>query len=777
MQAWYHSKGPNPYTKGKYIELWGFSMSDVRNAIFVCLLLITSVLTSASGVLADAEDGEIIGTYPITVFEGYEVNILDAYAVTEVTRVMENPGDEAMDHTFVFRIPEGALISNFSIEVDEVTYFADVMEKEEAEEAYQEAVAAGNNAGLIASVGDEVFEYKVSFAPRELLVATLRYEQVLLKQNGWHEYYLPFDTDGSVNNFKEFEISIDIEAPMDIEEFKSSGYGELSEEQVSGNSAHWSVGLADIIPSDDVVLRWRTEGGPQTGVMYYGEMDGSGYFLHVYDPDPSYFADTGLGKDFVFVLDRSGSMDGTKFAQSKDGLEHIYGTLDDKDRFSLVLFNGKAEIYSNSLLSVSEMIVEHVLGYIRGLESKGSTDIHSGVMAGLDIFKEDGNAVPVMVLLTDGRANSGLFHRSDFREDVKEKNTIDAAINTIVLGNDADWTFVEALALENHGRAIWVMEDDDIVSTISDFVASFSSPLVSGLRFDYGPNAVDVHPSEVRAHYNGSEVLVAGRLVEGATEIPMMLNATTGLGESLTEHVFPVDVLPPHDFVPRFWAYSRIQDLEDLMKYNGTNNATVREITDLALEFHFVTDYTSLFVELPEDIQERFDNTTAPYPAEMASSADYPVTITFSQTGTLGTNNGGPTAHLSSSGTGSTTGSADPSPATNGGDGSSSSGTPQEIYNLNYQPTTKSAGDLDSDGLASIEETYGTRSSYLKDDKVILPQDLSKVDVAESDSERTMGIPMSAIIPVLVILLIPLSACLLVSIHWIVIGRKQYRAR
>ena len=36
------------------------------------------------------------------------------------------------------------------------------------------------------------------------------------------------------------------------------------------------------------------------------------------------------------------------------------------------------------------------------------------------------------------------------------------------------------------------------------------------------------------------------------------------------------------------------------------DNETIKEITDLSLEFHFATEYTSLFVELPLDIQEKW---------------------------------------------------------------------------------------------------------------------------------------------------------------------------
>ena len=62
--------------------------------------------------------------------------------------------------------------------------------KEEAEEKYQEAVASGKNAGLVASKGENVFDYKVAFTPGEVLTAKLRFEQVLLKQNGWYTYEL-----------------------------------------------------------------------------------------------------------------------------------------------------------------------------------------------------------------------------------------------------------------------------------------------------------------------------------------------------------------------------------------------------------------------------------------------------------------------------------------------------------------------------------------------------------------------------------------------------------
>ena len=183
-----------------------------QSAFLVGLVLIASIVAGASGTIGEEGRDDQYRSTPVVVLEGYNVGILDAYAVTEVVRILKNPTEEPMDHTFVFRIPEGALISNFSIEVEDETYYADVLEKETAQAMYNEAVQSGNTAGLVASNEDDSFAYSVSFAPGERITATLRYEQMLLKQNGWHEYVLPFDYQTYVGTVDNLEIAVDVEA-------------------------------------------------------------------------------------------------------------------------------------------------------------------------------------------------------------------------------------------------------------------------------------------------------------------------------------------------------------------------------------------------------------------------------------------------------------------------------------------------------------------------------------------------------------------------------------
>jgi hypothetical protein len=586
-----------------------------RSVWFVGIVLMVSTLV-APMVMSD-ESIEDTGSPLLLISEEYNVWVLESYAVTEVIRVFQNPTEDPVDHVFDFLIPQGALISNFSLEVQGNVYYALVLEKGEAEEKYQQAVENGTSAGLVASYGDNHFGYMVSFAPKEKMTANIRYEQVMLKTNGWHSLELLLNSTRNLTMPETLSVQISVSAPEDIDVLQTLGYEDHTWVTFpSDNEAMVTVSVEGITQREDMEVRWSTGAGSEVGKMYFYELDGVGYFVHVFDPDPGLYGPSPIPKDFVFVMDKSGSMSGLKFAQSQVAMNFSYAHLSPSDRFSFVEFNTGFNTYSDDLLPATTENKAAIISHIMSLGAGGGTDIHSAVIEALDIFKAAGEPMPVIVLLSDGRANSGLYHRSEFRQDVLNQNTVDASIFCIALGNGADWPFLEALAIENDGRAIWVHENEDVITVIDDFVSSFSNALLADLSFEYGPDVYDVYPSRVRAHYEGSEVLVTGRISPDAGDLSCKVTARSPGGDVVSEELFPVEMLPGNDFVPRFWAFQRIKDLENSMKVNGPDNDTIAQIIDLATEFHFATDHTSLFVELPDALKEQFygdDEPMQPY--------------------------------------------------------------------------------------------------------------------------------------------------------------------
>ncbi|NOQ55003.1 MAG: hypothetical protein GQ558_10425, partial [Thermoplasmata archaeon] len=126
-------------------------MSNMRIVFVVGLLLVSTAFGSVVPLVA--EDNGSVGEESDVVVRYLTVNteVWGPYAVTDIYSTLENTLDEPANHTFAFRIPRGGLISNFSIEINGTQYYADVLERAEAEKKYNESVANGETAGLLAA--------------------------------------------------------------------------------------------------------------------------------------------------------------------------------------------------------------------------------------------------------------------------------------------------------------------------------------------------------------------------------------------------------------------------------------------------------------------------------------------------------------------------------------------------------------------------------------------------------------------------------------------------
>ena len=90
------------------------------------------VLSALFMIQAPSAEGARAGEEP--VYEelyinhfGVKGNINHNYAVTELSQQFTNPGEDAVEAGFMVQIPQKAFISNFSLEVDGVTYYGEVL--------------------------------------------------------------------------------------------------------------------------------------------------------------------------------------------------------------------------------------------------------------------------------------------------------------------------------------------------------------------------------------------------------------------------------------------------------------------------------------------------------------------------------------------------------------------------------------------------------------------------------------------------------------------------
>lgn len=232
--------------------------------------------------------------------------------------------------------------------------------------------------------------------------------------------------------------------------------------------------------------------------------------------------------------------------------------------------------------------------------------------------KEPKNLEPIIIFLTDGDPTVGETDPKRIITRVQEKNSgpSKATIFSLAFGEDADRKFLRKLSLRNGGFMRHIYEAADAALQLRDFYRQISSPLLADLKFTYPTGQVksdSLTQHSFRTYYAGSELVVAGQLLDDVSELEPTVLAFCGVqdggyGRKRYEIVPKVPVEKKKaGFLPleRLWSYLTIKQLLDQRDAADASDADDKEQSPekkalaLALKYEFVTPLTSLVVVKP----------------------------------------------------------------------------------------------------------------------------------------------------------------------------------
>jgi Ca-activated chloride channel family protein len=85
------------------------------------------------------------------------------------------------------------------------------------------------------------------------------------------------------------------------------------------------------------------------------------------------------GRDWVFVLDTSGSMQG-KFATLANGVQQALGKLNPNDRFRIFTFNDSTRELTSGFVNADTQSVTQYAQAVGNLRSGGGTNLYAGLV-------------------------------------------------------------------------------------------------------------------------------------------------------------------------------------------------------------------------------------------------------------------------------------------------------------------------------------------------------------------------------------------------------------
>ena len=351
----------------------------------------------------------------------------------------------------------------------------------------------------------------------------------------------------------------------------------------------------------DLVVYWRQQAGlPGSVDLVAHRVPGSprGTFMMVVTPGDD-LQPIVEGKDWVFVVDVSGSMQG-KYATLVGGMQGALQKMRPDDRFRIVLFNDNAWELTPGFVNAGPEAVAHYARELMAFGPCNGTNLYAGLDLGLQSL--DADRTSAVVLVTDGVANVGETRQRRFIERIVRQ---DIRLFTFVLGNSANRPLLEALATASNGFAVNVSNSDDIVGQLLAATSKVTHEALHGVKIEIdGVRTADLTPGEPGSLYRGQQLVLFGHYWgEGMADVRL-----SGLisGEEVTywtRFAFPQEAAENPE-IERLWAYASIEEALWEMQNFGENDDLRQAVTDLGMEYGLVTDYTAMVV-VPDEVFEQ----------------------------------------------------------------------------------------------------------------------------------------------------------------------------
>jgi Ca-activated chloride channel family protein len=528
--------------------------------------------------------------------------IKEGVAETRVEQVFENLGDRPLEAVYVFPVAAGANVSRLTVTDGDKLMEAKVLPAEEARHIYDDIVRRVRDPALLEYVGSRLLRLSLfPIPPHGERKVTLTYSETLQREGGAYRYVYPMRLDCRSEKQPQ-RVSLDgtIEMAQPIQTVYSPSHPETSvrPDGLKRARVSWESGR-EYHPRDFQLFVKSGGDGIGLSVLPY-RTEGDGYFLlflspRLYEPEKE------IPKSIVFTFDHTGSMKGEKIGQAKAALRYCIEHLRPMDRFEVVLFNEAPDRLFRGLVEASRENISKALRFVDEAEARGGTNIQDALDASLDaLLDARSDGFRAIVFLTDGLPTVGETDGNRISRHIRDRNEGDrrARLYSFGVGRDVDSRLLDRLALDARGDSNYVLEGEEIQTTVEGFFEKVSVPALSDidLRFE-GFEAYDLFPREQRDLFRGSAIVLAARYRgDGRGRVVVNGQGARGREES---HV-DVDMSGRHDrddFVPRVWAARKIAYLLDQVRLDGQAGGEVRdEIVRLSLEFGIITPLTSFLI-------------------------------------------------------------------------------------------------------------------------------------------------------------------------------------
>lgn len=534
--------------------------------------------------------------------QNIHVEITDGVAVTRVAQKFFNPLERPIEGQYVFPLPDGVAVGDFSMTVAGKTLEGEVLERDKARRIYEDVVRRTRDPGLLEFLGSRLYRTSVFPIPgRSDVEVQISYSQSLIEQNGLGTYQLPLRAVGCpAGRVEQMSVLIKLRSSQPLTSVFCPTHS-CEVQRPSDREAIVSYEAAPAFPERDLALYYqRADAQYGLSLLTCKPAGEDGYFLLRVAPRVASDEDEPLAKDIAFVIDTSGSMKGDKIEQARRALRFAIQSLGPRDRFSILTFSTGVRAFRDELIPAGEKAKSDALLFADAIEANGGTNIHGALLAALEQDPRDRSRPYLIVFMTDGKPTVDETRPERILANVQERNRGGDSIvrcHVLGVGSDVNTHLLDKLAEATRGSRDYCTEKEDLEVKLSAFVLRLANPVLTDLKLSFaGARDYDVYPKDLSDLFRGSDLVVLGRYSDpGRHEVTL----TGRVERERRSFRFDGDFTASpgtNDFLPRLWAHRKVAYLLDELRLHGESRELIDEIVRLATRHGIVTPYTSSLI-------------------------------------------------------------------------------------------------------------------------------------------------------------------------------------
>ncbi len=538
-------------------------------------------------------------------------------AKTKIDQVFTNPNDFEVDGAYIFPIPENVISSNFALSIDAKPVTGELHSKEESLRIYRLSAGLSGNAAILEHRGTRAFVAEVPGIPANgARHIQFEYSQIVHVDSDLAKYTYPLSLAKSADGpIADLAVEMEIESDHELRTIYSPSH-EVVINRKDDHHVRISYKGVNIDPDDDFQCYYSVsdENFGITLLTHRADETEDGYFMLNVSPKYEVKKTDIIEKDFIFVLDHSGSMARRKIEQAKEALRYCVQNLNDGDRFNLILFNtditsladrlnrreeqsGGERAHHSAALSHQLIDVknarEKAFAFIEGIEGRALTNINDALLTALK-EKPDPDRPRIIAFLTDGCPTAGVTNEAKILENVAQANANLSRIFVFGVGYDVNIRLLDKLATDNGGTRNYVEPNEDIEAAVSSLFRKMNEPVLVNVELNFGQIITkELSPRNLPDLFREEQFTLLGRYESHGDAVLKLRGNVGSAQQEFSKNVHFSELETENDFLPHLWAQCRIAELVDQAALNGQNEELRKEIERLSMEYDVVTPYTS----------------------------------------------------------------------------------------------------------------------------------------------------------------------------------------